>query len=193
MKVYTYSTHYSLPFWRNPANPDWIFDPKVIGDWKCGDSSKTSEELIAADKHWVMPILNGLLKIEAPGLVANVSICFDTQRKMILPVHRCWIQITTEPETVDENGLPEVVKDGIVKVEGVWGYDNGTYNPYDWIRDMPGFNLDNLPGSDFWRDFFISKLKERLVSEKEELREAQDTCNEHTANIARLELALKTE
>lgn len=193
MKVYTYLSHHDLPFWRSPTNPNWVFDPNVIGDWKTVDRSKVPEEQISADKHWVMPILNGLLKIEAPGLVANVSIGFDTQNKMILPVHRCWIQITTEPKTVGENGIPEVVKNGAVQVEGVWGYDNGTYNPYEWIRDMPGYDLNNLPDSDFWRDFFISKLKEQLESEKEELREAQETCNEHATNIARLELALQTK
>lgn len=192
MKVYTYSSHHDLPFWRCPTNPNWIFDPNAIEGWTLTDDSKVPAGQIPIEKHWVIPILNGLLKVDAPGLVANVSMAFDTQKKMILPTHRCWVQITTEPKNVAENGMPEVVKDGVVQVEGVWGSDNGTRTPYDWIQDMD-WNPKKLPDSDFWQGFFVTKLNQQLEFEKKKLLEAQETCRQHTARIARLKVALKTE
>lgn len=171
MKVALYKSHHSLPFWHSPENPYGLFNPDILHDWSyqhygevCGKNPAT--------EHFMMPVLNGLLALDIPGALANVSIIFDTEKKLIFPPSRdrYWIQITTEPKKW-KKGLPVVVnKNGKVKVYDLWGGDNGTYDPYQLIKETP----KELHSAKFWTKFFLNRLRETKKKIEKKAKEATE-------------------
>lgn len=161
MKVAIYHHHHDLPFWCSPENPKWIFDPKILTDWfyesrKISDDGVTvGYHRVPATKHYMMPVLNGLNNLEIPGIMAHVSMHFDHELKMIKPIKKIWVQITTEATETNEYGLPIVVKDGVVQVQHLWGGDNGTRNPYHFLKERD----QEEDTSEFWTNFFLTKLR----------------------------------
>lgn len=155
MKIATYSNHHFLPFWHNPQKPDGFFDPNNLNDWTFVEKKETKPAI----EHWVMPILNGLFSINLPGVMAHMSIIFDSKKKIIETPKRVWVQITTE--VLDFDGVPVIIKDDVddVAVESLWGGDNGTYSPFDFLKD--GYNEEEVKTPGFWAKFFLERLQEQ--------------------------------
>ena len=150
MKVLIYGYHHRLPFWHTPANPEFVYTPEMIEGWKTKNSQRPAEE------YQMVPVMNGLHKLEIEGLVAHVSVILDPVNKEITDAHRCWVQISTEPKEVDEkSGLPVVVKDGKVQVKEVWAQIDGD-GSWSLLRGEPGPTTDK---DEFWRIFFLQKLQ----------------------------------
>lgn len=174
MKVALYNGHHRLPFWHSPSNPNCLFDPSILGDWifkkNEAKDGKWVENKYPAVEHSIMPILNGLIALELPGVMAHVSIIFDAKEKIVEYSKRAWVQLTTEPSENDANGLPVIVKDDIVQVEHLWGGDNGTYSPYDFL-DKDGSEKSNT--AEFWTAFFLKKLRETKEEACKEAEEAR--------------------
>ncbi|MBT6691078.1 hypothetical protein HOB10_01950 [Candidatus Parcubacteria bacterium] len=172
MKVALYTSHHSLPFWHDPKNPYALFDPKAIEGWTC--DSKNG--VLPAEEHSVMPILNGLLALDIPGATAHVSIILNPHENTVEYGHRCWVQITTEAEEIDNDDLPIVVREGEVLVAHLWGGDNATYTPYQLLDKDP---VEGERTPDFWAKFFLEKLqttKERACKRaRSKISEAEET------------------
>jgi hypothetical protein len=162
MKVALYNSHHKLPFWREPGNPTCLFDPAILDGWIYEDDEieegmwGTKEKPIA--EHFMFPVLNGLLAIDLPGVMAHVSLIFDTEKKIMSCPKRVWVQITTEPSKEDEAGLPIIVKEGIVQVEDLYGEDGDSYTPYQLLEKDPAEGEDT---ADIWTAFFLRKLHEK--------------------------------
>lgn len=184
MKVALYSGHHSLPFWHNPKQPEILFDESmadknvVFEVFESIDENRgrfVTKEVPAKD-FWIWPILKGLLDIDLQ-LLAHVSILFDRHTETFSLPRRVWIQISTLPNEVDQNGIPVVILDGKVQVEHLWGGDNGTYTPYQLLGRKP---VDNEQTPEFWTQYF----SEQLVKAKQAAVREADKAVKETASIA---------
>ena len=172
MKVALYNDHHSLPFWHSPKKPVCLYDPDTLRDWVFKrdeiEDGRWIERIYPANEHSMIPILDGIRALELPGVMAHVSVIFDTDEKTIRYSKRAWVQFTTEPSETDANGIPIVVKENVVQVEHLWGGDNRVYSPYDFLsKDIPKESVT----SEFWTAFFLNKLrkaKERAFKDAEE-------------------------
>ncbi|MCX6701712.1 MAG: hypothetical protein NTX96_00765 [Candidatus Zambryskibacteria bacterium] len=158
MKVALYSHHHCLPFWHSPSQPDIMFDPETMADWKmeivCDAAlpGQTRLREISIKEIWAWPLLLGLVSIDLP-IMAHVSIRFN-DGKVEFP-KRVWVQITTLPETTGADGLPVVVDgNGDVQVKLLWGRDNGTYSP----NELLDVSNEKRMIPDTWHHFFHTKL-----------------------------------
>lgn len=185
MKVAMYRSHHELPFWGGKHNPNCLFDPSILVDWTFEKSVSAVvdgvdcvvDKEFPASENILMPILNGLLAINMLGVMANVSLFFDHEKKSIVVPKRVWVQISTEPEEKDEQGLPIVVKDGVVQVSHLWGGDNGTCSPFELLgKEL--VEEKNTP--EFWTKFFVEKLCE---AKKKALEEANEIIVEATKTL----------
>jgi len=174
MKVALYDSHHSLPFWSNPKNPYGLYDPKHLEGLFF---QATERRLRPASEHYMVPVLNGLLSIDYPGIMAHVSIILNYVDGEFRSAHRVWVQFTSEPVEWGDDRLPVVVKDGVVQVEHLWGRDNGTHNPFGFLGSK---SVEGEDTPEFWADFFMKKLYGVKIETQEEVRNAM-------SEIARLE------
>jgi hypothetical protein len=174
MQIALYSDHHHLPFWRGPRNPERLFDPNALEGWtyrkREWDDATGDYKKGPVLEHFVMPVLNGLLALHMPGIMAHVSLIFKDDEKLVVTPKRVWVQITTEPAEKDDRGLPIVVKNGIVQVLHLWGGDNGTSTPYGFLDKHPTKEEDT---PQFWTNFFLGELRESKQKAHEEAEEAR--------------------
>lgn len=186
MKVALYNSHHQLPFWHRPKNPYGIFDSTLLNmlpDWTYKkdewDEEHYCQKTGPATEHYMLPVLNGLLALNLPGVMAHVSLCFDSNKKAVYSPKRVWVQITTESALTDANGLPVVVQEnGGVAVTHLWGGDNGTYTPYQLLGKEP---VEGETTPEFWTKFFLDQLREvkgRLQKKYEEAELAVQPYND---------------
>jgi len=176
MKVALYSSHHFLPFWHTPQNPDGIYNPANLNDWRFLAREAEEEDVKAfpANEHWVMPILNGLFSLDLPGVMAHVSMIFNFREKVISVPKRVWVQITTEASEQTAEGLPIVVKDDEVQVKNLWGGDNKTYNPFQLLDKEKSIDeIGKRLMSEFWTTFFLEKLQQTKKQTSQEANEAR--------------------
>lgn len=155
MIIGLYANHHHLPFWRPGGhNPVCEFDPIM---WRFG---RTEEGTLLKDSvFWAF--LVALHELDAPGLMANVSMGVSIEGRAWWVPHRAWVQITTLPERKD--GVLQVVRSGQLNVIHVWGGDNGTHGPWEWIKGKPKWSEKD------WTTFFTEALKEGHMKRLEEI------------------------
>jgi len=167
MLIALYHSHHSLPFWHSPENPYAIYRDRILESFKFRpwDNYPTDKS------HPMEPIINGLHKIDLPVL-ANVSLSLNYSKMVINSTKRYWVQITTLPNSFDEERVPIILEKNIVQVEHLWGGDNGTYSPLNFLPDYrSSFNEITTP--EFWAIFFLQKLFEEKNKALNSLIDAQ--------------------
>lgn len=179
MLIALHNNHYFLPFWHNPQQPKELFDPEV--------HSKLLINLILAGRgaqmpvteSWIWPILQGIHDINIPAMAHVSAFCGCRKDGTWHFPERVWVQITTLPKEYVDN-IPLVVKDKEVLVEHLWGRDNGTYTPYDFLPDD---QRNTKHSSIFWKKFFKISLREEEDDAKEKanvaLWEATDVAHRY--------------
>lgn len=196
MLIALYSDHHHLPFWHGSKPlPEEIFDPEIHGKRVLTfNPGTTGEKKQSVPEGWLWPVLMGLRQIDWP-IMAHVSAFCECQGPGIWHYpKRVWVQISTLPAEKDERGIPLTVQPKAndeerqqVLVQHLWGGDNSTYSPYDFV--IPKGEREPPPESnqpEFWRDFFTEALKETRA---EALREravalaAAEAVAEHYAII----------
>jgi len=160
MKVALYPNHHALPFWAHPTQPTFIFDPdQSIDGWHCVEHNMQPIEKPASE-HPMMSVLYGLAAINDDRILAHVSFMVDPARRIVYGEKRFWVQITTVPQLTTRGGMPVVVHQGVLQVKHIWGGDNGTYSPYDWLRSVDRSPAHQTP--EFWSGFFLGALRDPL-------------------------------
>lgn len=161
MNIALYRGHHQLPFWGSSwANPYMIINPHALDAqgwwWQPRQDEDTKSP---ASTYFLMPVLQGLYNLHVKGVFAHVSLNLNQETFRIQGNHRVWVQLTTIPKTWAD-GLPVVFdKETKPTVRHLWGGDNGTYTPFDWVRDgQQQINPDSC-NADFWSDFFLGKLR----------------------------------
>lgn len=170
MLVALYSDHHRLPFWPGSKPlPEEMFDPEVHGKRVFTFNAGTStEEKQAVSDSWMWPVLMGLHQIDWP-IMAHVSAFCECQGPGLWHFpKRVWIQISTLPSEKTQEGIPLTVgpkktadEEPKVLVQHLWGGDNGTRSPYDFV--IPQGEREPPPESnqpEFWRDFFMTELRQ---------------------------------
>jgi len=154
MLIALYHSHHSLPFWHRPENPYAIYRDRILESFtfKPWDNYPTDKF------HPMEPILNGLLDIKLPVL-ANVSLSLNYLKMEINSIKKYWVQITTLPNSFDEERVPIILEKNIVQVEHLWGGDNGTYSPLALLPDYRS-SFSDIVLPEFWSEFFKQKLLE---------------------------------
>lgn len=177
MKILLYSSHHYLPFWHpSPIQPKELFDPKIHGRWILAAGGGTQSIV----KSWIWPVLIGLHRIDIPVL-AHVSAFRDFERQGLWHhAYRTWVQITTLPPDVNDDGIPITIKNNKVIVDHLWGGDNGTYTPYELLDEgKRQLSLENSR-PEFWHDFFIKRLKATKVTVTNEVRLALEKAKSYS-------------
>lgn len=163
MKIALYPGHHALPFWHNPTQPRLLFDPVVMADWKVEvrdqEETKKKKQIVTKDisfkDYYLWPIMIGIHEIEMK-LLAHVSLYLENGR-----MHgnkRMWVQITTMPKENDSQGIPLVLLGKERKVSCLWGWDNGTYTPWELER-AKDVSEEEKRKPEFWRAFFANELR----------------------------------
>ncbi len=156
MLIALHATHHSLPFWHRPKQPNELFDPETHAKVIFHGQSEREKVLVKDTFMW--PILMGISAIDLPQVMAHVSaFCPCIGDGSVHWAKRKWVQFTTVPEEkVGE--IPLVVKGEKVQVQHLWGGDNGTYSPFDFLKDRK--DDDPLPDASFWKNFFLKELRD---------------------------------
>lgn len=152
MEIALYGGHHSLPFWHNPQQPKEMFEPRRHKKRKlffAGTPQIACESML-----W--PILMGMYAIELPLVMGHISAFCRHRGKWHFP-KRIWVQITTLPPGRNAHGIPIVVHDGEVMVKHLWGGDNKTYTPYQFLGQKAVAGEETAL---FWQHFFEQKLIE---------------------------------
>jgi hypothetical protein len=169
MDVALYFSHYSLPFWEKPENPYGFYEPSIIKGWTFMEGG--DGRVFPAETHFMLPVLNGLYRLELPGVMAHVSFILDFKEKTIISPLQTWVQITTEAKEKDEKGVSVVVKDGFVQVKSLWGRENRTENSFDFLESHQKLQGDPRT-EEFWADFFLKRLREKKAIAYEKAKKA---------------------
>ncbi|MCB9816432.1 hypothetical protein H6786_03480 [Candidatus Nomurabacteria bacterium] len=177
MKVALYPGHHSLPFWHRPQQPEVLFDESMadknvvfeVVERIDEDRGRYVTNEVPAKDFWIWPILKGLSDVDLP-LLAHVSFPFDKGTETFSLPKRVWIQISTLPDEVDQDGIPVVVVDGEVQVAHLWGGDNRTHTPYQLLGKEP---VDNEQTPEFWTQYILARLVE---AKHATIREADEAC-----------------
>lgn len=174
MNIALYRGHHQLPFWRSDwQNPYMVINPHALDAqgwwWQRQDEDVKSP----ASTYFLMPVLQGLYNLHVEGVMANVSLALNQEKLQIEGNKRVWVQLTTIPKTW-VGGLPVVFdKETKPTVRHLWGGDNGTYTPFDWVRDgQQQINPDSR-NTDFWSDFFLGELREAKQYAQQEFDKAK--------------------
>lgn len=157
MKVALYNGDNDLPFWRSPANPNMLFNPKKLRGWRWYDNRVGINKIYPANKCPLLRVLKGLYAIELPGVMVHVSIKFEPETKTIYEPTKFGVQISTEPEMFDKFGLPVVVQIGIVQVLKLWAGDADSCTQFDILKSE---QLADQPPQEFWTLYFTQELQE---------------------------------
>lgn len=169
MEIAFYQDHHFLPFNDEARNPDYLYDPSNIKSWTYQDDNNRTRK---ASSHYMMPILRSLYALNLPNVMAHVSLIMDRDTKTIKSCKRVWIRITTMPADYDGVGLPIIVKNGVMQVNGLWGYANNSYRPHQLLGDQP------VPGEKtarFWSKYFLERLAEEKAEVEKDLWEATES------------------
>lgn len=126
MEIALYQDHLFLPFWENPQNPEYLFEPSMI-NWVIKGRNGSIAHCKLKD-HYMMPVIQGIQTIDIPEVMAHISLAVDQKGKRLKEPMRIWIQFSTSPEEFSD-GLPVVMRDEDLQVVHIWGSNNGTYNP----------------------------------------------------------------
>src|SRR3989344_5018844 len=170
MKTALYPDHHCLPFWRKPTQPTILFNEIKLASYaKKGTDEKN---ILLASQSDIWPVLLGLNRLQVPAM-AHVSIVFDPKTYTFDQCKRMWVQISELPEQNDENGIPLVVNEGKVQVSCLWGIDNGTRSPLDFLSEEEWKDDSKKKSPEFWANLFGKKL----LAEYEKLKSELDTLN----------------
>jgi hypothetical protein len=159
MNIALYRSHHQLPFWRSSwTNPYMMINPHALdaqGWWWQQDGDVKSP----ASTYFLMPVLQGLYNLHVEGVFAHVSLNLDQETFRIQGAHRVWVQLTTIPKKW-VGGLPVVFNEETKPtVLHLWGGDNSTSTPFDWVRDEQQQIDPKSYNADFWSEFFLGKLQ----------------------------------
>lgn len=175
MQVALYPNHHALPFWHNPAQPKIMFDPADMADWSHHYREDCEVVTVLLKDHWAWPVLMGLHLLDIPSVMAHISISFDKKKRTFDLPKRKWVQISTLPQKTNAQGIPIVVSRGKVKVQHMWGGDNGTYTPYQLLGKE---TVEGEQTPEFWTNFFLTQLREtkKGITEKatKAIKESKD-------------------
>lgn len=171
MEVALYKDHHDLPFWHEPRQPWGMFDIKMV-DWL---TNIGSDDYLKVVQNLMWPILLGLHYIDQPNIMAHVSFfCFHPKKKRHLYMKRYWVQFTTIPKKRTKTGKPIIVRGKKVQVVHLWGGDNGTYAPTEFLSED---ERKNAGRATFWQQFFMRQLKQaaraKTKQAKKDIAEAQ--------------------
>lgn len=153
MEIALYRGHHFLPFWHSPQQPGEVFDPKRHKKRKL--FFRNAEPQVACES-MLWPILMGLHAVDIPLVMGHVSAFCRHNNKWCFP-KRIWVQITTLPPGRTVHGVPIVVHDGEVMVKHLWGGNNGTHSPYQFLGQKA---VEGEDTAIFWQHFFEQKLIE---------------------------------
>lgn len=160
MIIALYDNHHHLPFWHKPKNPTRLFQNGLLNEYKCENDEAFSGKIRAC--------LAGLDALDAPGLMAHMSLSVDEEARTMGNNKRIWVQITTKPAMNNEMGVPIILSpNGEVEVDHVWGGDNGTRSPIELIPVEVREEIECL-SMDYWKYFFeemLGKAKRSLEDE----------------------------
>lgn len=172
MKVLLYNNHHQLPFWHHPKQSTLLFDPValatwVVQKWTPGKYSLPGggwashawcpdPEAPSATEDFMWPILCGLHALDMPFL-AHVSSPFVDGR--VESLKRAWVQFSTIPDQ-EVDGIPLCIVDEKPVVTCLWGWDNGTYSPYELagVRSSKDLKPEHKT-PEFWTSFFLQVLQ----------------------------------
>lgn len=182
MIIGLYKDHHQLPFWHSPKLPFELFSPEIHGarvfTFYHGSDR---EEKQPVPESWIWPVLMGLHMLEIHAM-AHVSTFCDHEGPDIWHYpKRVWVQISTLPDVVNEAGIPVTVVEGKTVVQGLWGWDNGTYTPYEFLPEDQRKSTPENSQPEFWRDFFLAQLKGVKIA----------TTSAHSKAVAEAEAAKK--
>lgn len=185
MEVALYESHHLFPF-GNPdqkSNPNAMYNREEWTDWTVSEDPEKDPPMPALE-HWMIPILDGLAALEFPGAMALVSFNVDPQQNLVIAdTSRKWIQIITAPETKDEQGIPQIIKeDNTTTCEILWASprESRIDDPWDMITPEQRKNRDLTSNPLFWREFFQQAL---LQTQEEAKQNAQQVKQEAEAAI----------
>ncbi len=192
MLIALYQDHHELPWWNGKKNPFAVFEPSRHG----GLPVRIHSEIQRFESvKYIFSFLLGLHKVEAEGLMAHVSAlcsCGLAKDGSWHPSKRIWVQISNQPEEFTSEGCP-VVYDltGRLKPElrQVWGGDNKTYTPIEFITDLP-LRHEFIQNPDLWTRFFIEQLglDPKLETARANVRAAQELLKEAQRELDYLQL-----
>lgn len=170
MKVLLYADHHHLPFWGGQEQSTLLFDPVVLATWVVqkwtpghhltSDGCSTSHawrpdpKAPSATENYMWPILCGLHALDLPFL-AHVSSPF--MGGQVKSLKRAWVQFSNAPDQ-EIDGVPQCIVEGKAIVSCLWGRDNETYSPYDFLKVTEVLPEHKTP--DFWSSFFLGVLQE---------------------------------
>lgn len=173
MLIALYSNHHHLPFWHNTGKPYALFSENFFKEkkpWGKPHKAEGTTELVQdflTKENPVSVFLLGLQKVKADHLMAHVSAFCNTcagGEHYHYP-HRVWVQISTRPKTGYRtfndplanilSGLHNLKNE--VLVDHVWGGDNQTYGPFEFIKDGK-LRERSKSEPELWTRFFIEKL-----------------------------------
>lgn len=153
MIVSLYENHHQLPFWHGTnTNPFDVFNPKKHKNFPFKGEliteeidglrySKGNKTIPFSESKELFSFLVGLHNVETSDLIAHVSAmcsCEIAEHGYWHYPNRVWVQITTLPHEFTNTGIPVVYNmagERNPEICGIWGYDNGTYNPYQFLME----------------------------------------------------------
>ncbi len=173
MEIALYTDHNELPFGQSPTQPNEMFDPKRHRNreltFVCSEAT--------VEESWIWPVLMGLHAITLP-VMAHVSafrpLLGDNKWAYS---KRVWVQITTLPIEVHDD-FPLIIKDGTVTVAHLWGGNNNTADPYDFLE---GKVIEGSSEPAFWQNFFTEKLYEEKMEAELAARKAAAVARRYAA------------
>lgn len=171
MKIALYEDHHGLPFWGGKEQPKELFDPEIHAARTLTLNKSESQR---ASENWIWPILMGIHAIKIPILAHVSAFCSCLGGGKWHFSKRIWVQFTNLPE-VCIDGVPLIFENGSVKVQQLWGGDNRTYSPNDFL---PENERATEKTEIFWQTFFEKELRAKKKSVLENARAAQRNAEE---------------
>jgi hypothetical protein len=175
MNVVLYQDHHHLPFYGPGHHPDAPLTPEY-GERELQHEGKP----FPLKSTWLWPVLEGLQESNLPYLAHVSALCGCGKNGRWHFCKRVWVQITTMPEE-QVGGIPLIVKNDEKTVTHLWGGDNGTRSPYDFL---PEAERDVVHDKTFWKSFFEGKLRDAKAEAELGVRkaaEAERKAREHAA------------
>lgn len=164
MLIALHRTHHTLPFWHNPQQAKEVFDPERHGQREL----TFRDGPVPVKETWIWPLLKGLHDVEMPVMAHVSAFCNCGDEGTWHFPKRIWVQITTLPTEKDDQGVPVTIRGEERTVKGLWGYDNGTYTPYEFL-DKENQKFDKSKHTaEFWRNFFVEKMRAVRADAQEE-------------------------
>lgn len=152
MKIILYSSANQLPFGLQPGQPTAVFDLSMASFERsmCGT-------LLEKDKMW--PVLVGLHRLHLPGAMAHVSLIVSMNDSKYQLPEFIMVQITTEPEGVEESGFPSIRdKQGNLAVTNLWSQNPEYSHPFAAAGRLASNPDVKIPR--FWTEFFRLQIEQ---------------------------------